>query len=221
MSTTPKRVLRLTPVNKLIISTVVTIITYFILKELQMNNLYLFLILWIVFAFHYMIFSWIVIFTRTTEEIKYNASKDDGSRTFVFIMIFITCAISFLIVLLLMSSKDISFYKDYRLVSGAVIAMILSWSMLHTTYIFHYAHEYYGMSKNDLKKGLDFPNNQKPDYLDFAYFAFCIGTTFQVSDVEITSKSIRRVVLLHGLISFFINTIVVALTINLVAGLVK
>ncbi|HYM93050.1 MAG TPA: DUF1345 domain-containing protein [Chitinophagaceae bacterium] len=67
---------------------------------------------------------------------------------------------------------------------------------------------------------MDFPKKgqEKPDYLDFVYFSFVIGMTFQVSDVAITSRIIRRVALLHGLLAFCINTFVVALTINLIAG---
>ncbi len=78
--------------------------------------------------------------------------------------------------------------------------------------------------ENDANKdayGLEFPGNAKPNYLDFAYFSFVIGCTFQVSDVEISSPKIRRVVLFHGLLSFGLNTFVVALTINLIAGLAK
>ena len=67
--------------------------------------------------------------------------------------------------------------------------------------------------------GLEFPEDDPmPNYIDFAYFSFTIGCTFQVSDVEISSPKIRRVVLLHGLLSFALNTFVIALTINLIAG---
>lgn len=67
--------------------------------------------------------------------------------------------------------------------------------------------------------GIDFPTNEAPDYLDFAYFSFVIGMTFQVSDITVSSRAIRRFVLMHGLISFIFNTIIVALTINTLAGL--
>ena len=80
----------------------------------------------------------------------------------------------------------------------------------------------YYFKKNDTKSDdepLKFPGNTKPDYLDFAYFAFVIGMTFQVSDVEINSGMIRRTALAHGLLSFAFNTFVVALTINLIAGI--
>ena len=102
--------------------------------------------------------------------------------------------------------------------------MILAWTTLHTQYLFHYAHEYYDKDKNGKKnqaEGLSFPDDESPDYLDFAYYSFCIGCTFQVSDVETTSKKLRKLTMVHSLISFFMNTFVVALTINLVAGLSK
>ena len=95
---------------------------------------------------------------------------------------------------------------------------------MHTIFGFHYAHLYYGDDTNDSTRhaeGLEFPGEKKPDYLDFAYFSFVIGMTFQVSDTAVHSRSIRRLVLLHGLISFGLNTFVVALTINLIAGLLK
>jgi len=69
--------------------------------------------------------------------------------------------------------------------------------------------------------GIDFPGITEPDYLDFAYFSFVIGMTFQVSDVVVKSKVIRRFVLFHSLISFVFNTIIVALTINGIAGLIE
>ena len=67
--------------------------------------------------------------------------------------------------------------------------------------------------------GLKFPEEERPDYLDFVYFAFVLGMTFQVSDVQITSRKLRRVATLHGLISFLFNTVIVAFTVNIAAGL--
>lgn len=217
-------IFNLTPLHRLLIAAIVTVITYFILANSGMHYLYISLILWIVFAFHFMILSWLIIFFRTPNQIRLRANKDDGSTFFVFLMIFIACFVSLFIILLLMLNKEIDFYSDYTLLVSAVIAMMLSWSMMHTIYIFHYAHEYYGTQKRPKKNtegGLNFPEDKNLDYLDFAYFTLCIGTTFQVSDVEITSKQIRRVTLLHSLLSFFMNTIVIALTINLLAGFVK
>jgi uncharacterized membrane protein len=106
----------------------------------------------------------------------------------------------------------------------SILGIILSWIMVHTTLVFHYAHEYYDNDpegKKTEKAGLIFPGDKQPDYFDFAYFSFVIGMTFQVSDVQITSKKLRKLALLHALIAFGLNTFVVALTINLIAGLSK
>jgi uncharacterized membrane protein len=87
-----------------------------------------------------------------------------------------------------------------------------------------YAHLFYSTDPDgDQKKplgGLDFPGGGEPDYLDFVYFGFVLGTTFQVSDVEISSRPIRRLALVHGLIAFAFNTAILALSINVVSGLV-
>ncbi len=67
--------------------------------------------------------------------------------------------------------------------------------------------------------GLEFPGERRPDYLDFMYFALVLGMTFQVSDVQITSRKFRRLAAVHGLLSFLYNTIILALTLNIAAGL--
>jgi uncharacterized membrane protein len=108
----------------------------------------------------------------------------------------------------------------------AIGSVIVSWWMLHTVFTMSYAHLYYTSTpdpddaETEVIGGLQFPDEKKPDYLDFVYFSFVVGMTFQVSDVEISSRSIRRLVLLHGLISFAFNTAIVALSINVVSGLV-
>jgi uncharacterized membrane protein len=101
-------------------------------------------------------------------------------------------------------------------------AVFLGWFLIHTLFTFRYAHLYYydDDGDNEADRGLAFPGTQMPNDYDFAYFAFVIGMTFQVSDVQITDSGVRRVVLLHGLISFAYNSAILALVINLVSGLI-
>jgi uncharacterized membrane protein len=101
---------------------------------------------------------------------------------------------------------------------GAVIA---GWFLIHTTFLFRYAHLYYRDHDRDnaSDRGLVFPGTAPPNDLDFAYFAYVIGMTFQVSDVQITSQTLRRLVLVHGLISFGYSTAILALVVNIVSGL--
>jgi uncharacterized membrane protein len=110
--------------------------------------------------------------------------------------------------------------KDWHLALVAV-TLFVSWLMTHTTFAFRYAHEYYANDRGgpDVDRGLEFPEEQQPDYLDFMYFALVLGMTFQVSDVQITSRKLRRLAAVHGLLSFLFNTIILALTVNLAAGL--
>jgi len=98
-----------------------------------------------------------------------------------------------------------------------VLSIVLSWLFLNTMFAIHYAHGFYG-DFGEQHAGLEFPGTQQPDYWDFAYFAIVIGMTFQVSDVQITSRYLRRVVLLHSVISFFFNVFIIAITVNIVAG---
>lgn len=100
----------------------------------------------------------------------------------------------------------------------AAVTVMLAWGFLNTMFALHYAHDYYDAA-NTTGAGLDFPGAEKPDYWDFMYFAFVIGMTFQVSDVQISNRIMRRVALLHSLIAFFFNVVIVAITVNIVAGL--
>jgi uncharacterized membrane protein len=101
------------------------------------------------------------------------------------------------------------------------VTLLVSWLMTHTTFAFRYAHEYYEIDAGGvgIVGGLEFPGEKRPDYLDFLYFALVLGMTFQVSDVQITARKFRRLAAAHGLLSFLYNTIILALTVNIAAGM--
>jgi len=109
-------------------------------------------------------------------------------------------------------------------VAIAIATIICSWLMTHVMFALHYAHRFYrddpSTPEADATGGLKFPGEESPHYWDFLYFAFVIGMTSQVSDVQVTSHGMRRLVLLHGILSFAFYTIVLALSINIVAGLI-
>ncbi len=98
----------------------------------------------------------------------------------------------------------------------AALTIVLSWGFTHTIFALHYAHEYYEDPK---KPRLVFPGGVPPDYTDFLYYALVVGMTCQVSDVQIAEREMRRLTLAHGVLSFFFNTVILALAINLAAGL--
>jgi uncharacterized membrane protein len=100
----------------------------------------------------------------------------------------------------------------------ATATVVMSWAFIHSIFALHYAHEFYGEGRDHHLGGMSFPDDQEPDYWDFTYFAFTIGMCAQVSDVTVSSKSIRRTVLLHSVISFLFNAALLALTVNIAAS---
>jgi uncharacterized membrane protein len=102
----------------------------------------------------------------------------------------------------------------------AVSTILLSWAFMHTIFTFHYAHEYHGVRRDGAIGGLVFPHDSEPDYRDFLYFSLVIGMTSQTSDVNICSKVIRRMAAMHGVLSFFFNLTVLALTVNILSNLI-
>jgi uncharacterized membrane protein len=112
--------------------------------------------------------------------------------------------------------------RTLHLLLGGVTTL-LSWLVVHTLFAVHYAHGYYApdaAQAGAVRAGLQFPGEDSPDYFDFLYYAFVIGMTAQVSDVAIKGRNMRRTGLVHGIVSFIFNTVVLAFAVNIAAGLV-
>ena len=107
----------------------------------------------------------------------------------------------------------------------SIATIFLSWLLIHTVFAIYYAHEFHSEAGAGTRGGggggLKFPGDPTPHYLDFLYFSFVVGTTNQTSDTEVTSRAMRRVVMIHGILSFFLETAVIALAVNLAAQLVQ
>ena len=212
------------PLQRIGLSVVFSVVVFFVLKSSQLGLLFNVVAAWCAFALSYIITSWLVMFSRSIEEIKKLAQKDDGSGAFVVIFTIVASFAAMVTVLMLVMASKTEDKNEVLRVVMCFSSVMLSWFLVHTIFTFHYAHLYYDTAKDNksvLHEGLDFPSDEDPDYLDIAYFSFVVGMTFQVSDVEVTNKKMRRLVLLHGLIAFVLNTFVVALTINFIAGLSK
>jgi len=183
------------------------------------------LAVWIGCALTIIILNWIIILNSHPREVKKVAKLQDSSRAFLFGFIITAALVSLVaIVFLLKSTKGLNEASKNGHILLAITAVVISWWLVHTIFTLRYAHLYYDTSTDDgqvLKVGgLEFPDTKEPDFLDFVYFGFVVGMTFQVSDVQITDRIIRRLCLVHGLISFAFNTAIVALSINVISGLV-
>ncbi len=151
---------------------------------------------------------------------KRAAEEDEGAFAILLLSIVATATSLVAIVFELGASKQAPGNAAFTHVLLATGTILLSWTFVHTIFSFHYAHEYYGERRDGKIGGLRFPDDPKPDYRDFLYFSLVIGMTSQVSDVLVTSKVIRRLAAVHGVLSFFFNLTVLALTVNMVANLI-
>jgi uncharacterized membrane protein len=104
----------------------------------------------------------------------------------------------------------------------AVGALVSAWLLIHTMFAFHYAHRYYGDAPrhDSQERPLVFPGGRAPDYGDFLYYSFVVGMTSQVADVGISSQALRKLTMLHGILAFVFNIVVLALSINIFASVI-
>ena len=156
---------------------------------------------------------WLIVRSEVSH-IREHAAKDDEGRVAILALTVAATLVSLAaIVVQLGQGGGQSAPPQLMFAIGTIL---LSWGFVHSIFALHYAHEFYG--EKPAAGGLKFPGNNKPDYLDFVYFSFVVGMTFQVSDVAVTNKWIRRSVAAHGVLSFFFTTTVVALTVNMAAN---
>jgi uncharacterized membrane protein len=213
---------RLPSIYKLIISFAFATIISACLMPFRMEGMTRVMIGWDCFSICMIFISGVVFSSMRPRQIRVLAKQEDAGRIVVFIIVLAATVGSLLGVMLLLGNKDKWLLGKGMETFIYITGVICSWILLHTMFTYRYALLYYGEHPLDPDihtVGLQIPNELWPDYLDFAYFAFVIGMTFQVSDIEISSRMIRRVALVHGLLSFLFNTVIVALTINVVVDL--
>ena len=162
-----------------------------------------------------------VVMTRcaSVSEMQSNAAAQDEGG-FAILVLSIAAAVASLGAIFAELSTIERTSPSYGLyIALAIGTVVLSWAFTHTIFALHYAHAFYGGHLR--KSGLRFPGDGQPDYWDFVYFAFVIGMTFQVSDVAITHKSIRRMVVAHGALSFFFTAAIISVTVNIAANVIQ
>jgi uncharacterized membrane protein len=162
--------------------------------------------------------------TRSTHEsIRRRAVLSDEGRAAV---LFLTAVATFVamgaIIAELGQSKTMMGDEKNPHIVLAVVTVFCSWAFMHLIFAFHYAHEFYAEeeaapkgARPEMRGGLRFPNTPAPQYIDFLYFSYVIGVAFQTADVEVCSRTMRAVVLVHGVVAFFFNTTIVALMVNI------
>lgn len=180
--------------------------------------------IWNAFSVSVLVLAWARIVTARPRESLKTAKLQDSSQRLIFLFaVLAACASVLAVGYLLGTAHGRHGERLLETVALAFGTVVGSWSLIHTLFALHYAHIYYGDSGDPNiarhAAGLIFPEEQTPDYLDFAYFSFVVGMTCQVSDVQISGRKLRRWALVHGLLSFAFNTAILALSINVVSSL--
>ena len=169
---------------------------------------------------------WIMaMMARSTEDhMRRRAARQDLGRWVILLAIIAGALFSLLALAYVQKTfKSAEGGEPPLYLATIVVTLVLSWLLVHTVFTLHYDHGYYGPSEEEddadgLVGGLEFPSENQPDYWDFMYFSYVVGMTSLVSDVQISGRDLRRLALIHGVVSFFFNTIILALTINILAS---
>lgn len=176
------------------------------------------LIGWDVLALVYVSWTWVTVWPLDGSVAMADANREDPGRQLTDLVLLGAAVASLVAVgLVLFGASQAHGWVVYGRAALAVVSVFLSWPTVHTVYTVRYARLYYAGTPG----GIDFNGDDAPDYRDFAYLAFTVGMTFQVSDTAITSKQIRRAVLRHALLSFPLLAVIIGSMVNLVSGLAK
>lgn len=179
------------------------------------------LIAWNIGVGLYLALAWTMMVRGSVEKMRWRARRqDDGALAVLALTVVAALASLAAIVLELIGIKSYPPGVQTLHIVLAAGTILCSWCLVHTAFALHYAHEFYDGDRTPGHACLEFPGNMQPDYVDFLYFSFVIGTTSQTADVNIASSAMRRFALVHGVIAFFFNTTLLALAVNIAAGLI-
>lgn len=171
---------------------------------------------WAAASLTYLIWVWAVIGHLQSEATAAHARREDPGRGVSDVLVLTATLASFAgVALILVDASNAAGGAKAAIIAMALGSVALSWFLVHTLYTLRYASIYYRDAS-----GVDFNEDQRPRYLDFAYLAFTVGMTFQVSDTDLKTDAIRSTVLRQALLSYLLGAIVLATTINLVSGLI-
>lgn len=188
---------------------------------LEPQNLTRLIVGWNAGACLYLALAWHMIVRSTHERMRSRAMREDEGRFVILAMvIFAALACLAAIVVELSVAKDLRGAARLAHIALAGLTIFSSWAFTQVMFALHYAHDYYAAEARGAHGGLQFPGGQPPDYWDFVYFSAVIGTSGQTGDISLSSRAMRRTGLVHCVLAFFFNTLLIALTINIASGLI-
>lgn len=216
----PVRMIRARP--RLTLSTVVGIATFVLLQRLSVLPPAAKVILgWNAGACLYLMLAGRMVMRSSHERMRIRALEEDEGRLVVLGLVVVAAVMCLgAIVAELATAQDMHGAERAAHIALAVFTIVTAWTFTQVMFALHYAHDYYVALARGEAGGLMFPEEAAPDYGDFMYFAFIIGTSAQTADVSFTSRPMRRIGLVHCVLAFFFNATLLALTINIASGLI-
>jgi uncharacterized membrane protein len=171
---------------------------------------------WGLAALVFVVWMWRSIWSLSAQQTADRSRSEDPGRAMTDLVLLSASVVSLIAVgLVLVQANEASGLEKAVLVGLSVASIVVSWAVVHTVFALRYAALYYAGEPG----GVDFNEDDPPDFADFAYLALTVGMTYQVSDTNLKTKEIRRAAVRHALLSFAFGTLIIATTINLVAGL--
>ena len=176
------------------------------------------LLFWVAAAVSWVIPMWITVVPLDAADVNRRATREDPhGATADALLLSASVAALGAVILGILKASDAHGGEKALLLGAGIGAIVASWGVVHTVFTLRYADIYY----RGRSAGVDFNESDQPVYADFAYLAFTIGMTYQVSDTDLTGKAMRHTALRHALLSYVLGTVIIAATINLAAGLLK
>jgi uncharacterized membrane protein len=174
-------------------------------------------------ALAYLVLAWALIALADAATTRGHALSQDQSGYVIFLFVVgAACASTVSIGFMVSTLKGLASWPKAWHLALSIAALISAWLLIQTVFAFHYARRYYAVRHREPSEPAEllFPGKREPDYMDFAYYSFVVGMTSQVSDVAVTSRRMRRLTLIHGVLSFIFNIAILALSINIIASVI-
>ena len=212
----------LTAPQRLSLTLLVGAISFFVTQPWLMLHMRL-LIAWNAGALTYLTLCWLAVARADAHMTRVRAQRYDQTGYVIFLLVVVASSASIVAIgFLVGDAKQLAFAERAARLSLSICALLVSWLLIHTLFAFHYARCYYWREHpaTDHIRGLRFPGETEPDYLDFVYYSFVVGMTSQVSDVAVVARHMRRITLIHGVLSFIFNIAILAMSINIIGGMI-
>lgn len=176
---------------------------------------------WDVSVMYYLFVTTNKLWHADPKHIFQRAQQQDESKWVILFLVILTLIICMITIVVELIHLPENSHEHFGRLLLSILTIILAWFFIHTMFAIHYAHDFYLSLEKHQNGGLDFPKTPHPNYPDFIYFSYVIGTSAQTADIALTSSTMRKLNLIHIIIAYGFNTTILAIVINIAAGFIS